>query len=160
MTIKPDYAVLSRALLEGEEKDVIDLIMESSVEPQETDPLSYLMKFEEYVDDAGIYAFEGWGDAVVMCEPEVGRFWVKYRLLLPKEVDMAGAKQLPGRDGVATIELTDHQSGGKVATISFLRRALDELERRNRREAAEEGDSVADADMAQSEMPQSPPGVA
>lgn len=146
-----NYATVTAALLSenGDEaaEHIAEILAEGDKEPdttpKEVGSTDYLFKFDEFLGDSGVYAFEGWLDAEVMNEPVVGRFWVDFYLKLPKEHDTAGAKQIPGKNGIAKV--TWDEEHPLCITISVLRRSLDEIEERNRTEAYQDSRAMANA---------------
>lgn len=146
-----DYSQVASILLAEDGDDAIDelaeILSESEEETKskENSSIDYLFKFDEFLSDIGIYAYAGWMDAVVVEEPVVGRFWVDFYLKLPEDVEMDGAKQLPGPNGVARISVSDDDK--RLITISVLRRTLDEIEERNRREAFKSSQAMAQAKL-------------
>lgn len=144
-----NYDTISRALLEAGDDDtqeIAEIVLEAAAEASETDAMSYLFKLDEYMDDAGVYVYKGWLDMVVAAEPIVDRFWVTYKFYLPEGSDVRAARQIPGPHGVGKVTF-DKVSRGNIVTIMILRRALDELEFRNRREAGLASKPMADAEQ-------------
>lgn len=147
-----NYATVTAALLSenGDEaaEQIAEILAEGDAKgpdttPKEVGSTDYLFKFDEFLGDSGVYAFEGWLDAEVLAEPVVGRFWVDFYLKLPKDHDAAGAKQIPGKNGIARVTWDDERP--LCVTVSVLRRSLDEIEERNRIEAYQASQAMANA---------------
>lgn len=152
MKIGFDYSNVTAAILSenGDEaaEQIAGILAEADesapdVTPKEVGSTDYLFKFDEFLADAGVYAYEGWLDAEVTAEPVVGRFWVDFYLRLPKGFEPDGAKQIPGPNGIAKVTWDD--SAPNNITISVLRKSLDEIEERNRTEAFRDSQAMAKA---------------
>lgn len=144
-----DYTKVVTALLETEESvpEIAQIVKESAEkEAEETDAMSYLMKLEEFLDDCGIYAFKGWEDAIVASEPVIDKFWVSFDFLLPKGVDLEASAHICGRDKEARVFVRKKDDILRCR-IKVLRRVLDNIEFRNRKEAEKETKPVMDAPL-------------
>lgn len=94
----------------------------------------YMLKIEEFLDDADIYAFDGWEEAELIGHPHISRFWVVCDLLLPKKTDLQGGLRLIGKDNENRVlfKKKDHQW---IVRLKILKRTLDEIQKKNQGEA-------------------------
>lgn len=152
------YDKITKMLVEGDTKDEtlnetlndIAIILKEAAEAKEVDGMSYLLKFEEFLDDCGIYSFKGWEDAVVVKEPVIGKYWVTLELILPKNCDLDAGLNIAGKDNdtKVSIKRSEHEEN-YIARIKVLRNKLDEIEVRNRKEAEKESAEVKNYPMQQ-----------
>lgn len=120
--------------------DVTDVMMEAFA-ASEIDEVSYLLKLEEFLSERGIYAFEGWEDAVLYGSPKIERFWIVTDWLL-SDTRAFGAVPRIEKDGRAKV-LVAKKKEAFLVRIKVHRQVLDEIERKNRKEAEEEAEAIA-----------------
>jgi hypothetical protein len=145
--MKLNYKKITECLLENDDPQMIgevaSILTESAEQiAEETDAMSYLMKLEEFLDDCGVYSFKGWEDAIVISEPNIEKFWVGFDFLVPKDTDLEASLHISGRDREAKV-IVKKEGSKLLVRIKVLRRILDEIEFRNRKEAEKEAKEVA-----------------
>jgi hypothetical protein len=136
------YEDVARCILGGAPAEEVAGIISEGID-DEIDPntaaelsfLAYLLKFEEFLDSVDIYAFEGWEHGEVLGHPKIGRFWIVVDLVLPEKTDLEGGMRIIGKEGQNRV-LVARRGGHWIVRCKVLRRVLDEIEIRNRREAA------------------------
>lgn len=147
--MKLNYNKIATCLIENGDPEMISevasILTESAEQvAEETDAMSYLMKLEEFLDDCGIYSFKGWEDAIVLSEPDIQKFWVSFDFLVPKDTDLEASLHISGKDREAKV-IVKKEGTKLLIRIKVLRRILDEIEFRNRKEAEKDAKEVASA---------------
>jgi hypothetical protein len=160
--MKLDYKKITTCLIENDDpnmvSEVASILKESAdLTAEETDSMSYLMKLEEFLDDCGIYIFDGWEEAIVLKEPEIEKFWVIFDFILPKGADLEAASHISGKNREAKVYLRKVEDK-RIIRIKVLRRILDEIEFRNRLEAEKDAKPVADSPLSSPLGNAAPPG--
>ena len=160
--MKLDYAKVTSCLIENDDpnmvSEVASILKESAdLTAEETDSMSYLMKLEEFLDDCGIYIFDGWEEAIVLKEPEIEKFWVTFDFILPKNADLEAASHIAGKNREAKVFLRKIEDK-RIVRIKVLRRILDDIEFRNRLEAEKDAKPVADSPLSSPLGNAAPPG--
>jgi hypothetical protein len=112
----------------------------------EVNYVNYLMKFEQYLDDHDIYAFDKWEDAEIIATPKVDRFWVTIWMKLQPGTDMRGAKRLLNdKENQNEISYREEPDETVLMKFKILRRLLDKIEIENK----ENADEIADREAGQ-----------
>lgn len=157
-----DYTKAITCILEDEKSVALgDLatVLTEAAEAQEIDSMSYLLKFEEFLDDCGIYTFKGWEDARILKDPDIGKYWVTVDMLLPSGASLEAAAHIAGRDTDAKIthKKTDD---GVIVKVKIIRNRLDDIEIRNRKAAEKDAQEIKSAPLSRGQdAMQAPPAV-
>lgn len=131
------YEKLASCLTNGApEEDMTDFLNES-IESEvvlKSTVMQYVLLMEHYFDLCDIYAFDGWVDGYLVGSPQVDKFWYTADIALPPGTQIKGAYRLLGKDSENQVKIRKTGDGWYVARVSILRRMLDGIELRIRRE--------------------------
>ena len=136
------YTTAARSLLgDGAPPEGSSVILETLIDYsiKTSDQMSYLLRFEEYLDDSGIYAYgEEWFECEIVNEPKVSSYWFVLDIMAPEGTDLRGARRVTR--GTKNTVLFKKMKHGTLLRFKILRRELDNIESRNERRAEKDAE--------------------
>jgi len=144
------YSQLVEILLDRDDAALEDFLLMESEQDEALSAiggdqtlLSYLLLFEELLDEHDIYMFKGWEDGYIVGQPKVEKFWVTVTMMVPKSTDMLGAKRL--NDALPQSKVTAKKiDGGYIVKFEILKKVLDKIETANRERIKSLADNALD----------------
>jgi len=132
------YSQLVEILLDRDDAALEDfLIMESEQDEAlaviggDQTLMSYLLLFEELMDDHDIYMFDGWEDGIIVGKPKVEKFWVTVSMKVPLKTEMMGAKRM--NDALPQSKISAKKvDDGYIVKFEILKKVLDKIETNNK----------------------------
>ena len=130
-----EYDKITECIVGGADPSEISDILFESMSKEESTQMDYLLKMEEYLDNCGVYAFDGWEEGMVKCAPRISDFWFEIDLIFKNGVDLDGAKRLMGKNQENTVKIKKGENGVTLR-LRILRNLLDKIETEHRKNAA------------------------
>lgn len=146
-TCKECHSPMVERITEAREALLVESIESQLVKNiAETSKLDYLMKFEKFLDDRDLYLYKGWEEGEILGSPDVGKYWVKVDLRVPKDCELKGALRCCNTedDEQNTVRYKQLEDGSYYVRFKILRRLLDKIEMDSKDRAEEIADDESE----------------